>query len=115
MQAVNANTGAFDPAAEICAWAHAAGAWVHVDGAFGIWAAASPRYAHLVDGVAAADSWATDAQRWDRGGFPFCARTSVAGSNLIDIGMLRCTTDLARHDTSLVSASRVKTHTGSVP
>jgi glutamate/tyrosine decarboxylase-like PLP-dependent enzyme len=64
MQAGNVNTGAFDPAVEICARAHAAGAWVHVDGAFGMWAAASPRYAHLVDGVAEADSWATDAHKW---------------------------------------------------
>jgi glutamate/tyrosine decarboxylase-like PLP-dependent enzyme len=64
MQAGNVNTGAFDPAAEICARAHAAGAWVHVDGAFGMWAAASPQYAHLVDGVAEADSWATDAHKW---------------------------------------------------
>src|SRR5579872_5199937 len=64
MQAGNVNTGAFDPAAEICARAHSAGAWVHVDGAFGLWAAASPRYAHLVEGVAEADSWATDAHKW---------------------------------------------------
>jgi len=64
MQAGNVNTGAFDPAAEICARARAAGAWVHVDGAFGLWAAASPRYAHLVEGVADADSWATDAHKW---------------------------------------------------
>ncbi len=64
MQAGNVNTGAFDPAAEICERAHAAGAWVHVDGAFGLWAAASPRFAHLVEGVAEADSWATDAHKW---------------------------------------------------
>jgi glutamate/tyrosine decarboxylase-like PLP-dependent enzyme len=64
IQAGNVNTGAFDPAAEIIARAHAAGAWVHVDGAFGLWAAASPRYAHLVAGVAGADSWATDAHKW---------------------------------------------------
>ena len=64
MQAGNVNTGAFDPAAEICARAHAAGAWVHVDGAFGLWAAASPKHAHLVEGVADADSWATDAHKW---------------------------------------------------
>jgi len=64
MQAGNVNTGAFDPAAEICARAHADRAWVHVDGAFGMWAAASPRYSHLVDGVADADSWATDAHKW---------------------------------------------------
>ena len=64
MQAGNVNTGAFDPATEICARAHASGAWVHVDGAFGLWAAASPKYAHLVEGVADADSWATDAHKW---------------------------------------------------
>ncbi len=64
MQAGNVNTGTFDPAAEICARAHKAGAWAHVDGAFGLWAAASPRYAHLADGVADADSWATDAHKW---------------------------------------------------
>jgi glutamate/tyrosine decarboxylase-like PLP-dependent enzyme len=64
LQAGNVNTGAFDPAAEICARAHESGAWVHVDGAFGLWAAASPRYEHLVEGVADADSWATDAHKW---------------------------------------------------
>lgn len=64
LQAGNVNTGAFDPAAQICRRARDAGAWVHVDGAFGLWAAASPRYAHLVEGVAGADSWATDAHKW---------------------------------------------------
>ena len=64
VQAGNVNTGAFDPAAEICVRAHSSGAWVHVDGAFGLWAAASPKHAHLVAGVADADSWATDAHKW---------------------------------------------------
>ncbi len=64
VQAGNVNTGSFDPIAEICARGHAAGAWVHVDGAFGLWAAASPRYRHLVEGVHEADSWATDAHKW---------------------------------------------------
>ena len=64
LQAGNVNTGSFDPAVEICRRAHAQGAWVHVDGAFGLWAAASPRYARLVEGVADADSWATDAHKW---------------------------------------------------
>jgi glutamate/tyrosine decarboxylase-like PLP-dependent enzyme len=64
IQAGNVNTGAFDPAGEICAEAHDAGAWVHVDGAFGLWAAASPRLAHLTAGLAEADSWATDAHKW---------------------------------------------------
>jgi glutamate/tyrosine decarboxylase-like PLP-dependent enzyme len=64
IQAGNVNTGAFDPAGEICRRAHDAGAWVHVDGAFGLWAATSPQYAHLAAGVSDADSWATDAHKW---------------------------------------------------
>lgn len=64
IQAGNVNTGAFDPAREIITHAHDAGAWVHVDGAFGLWAAAAPKRAFLVDGVSEADSWATDAHKW---------------------------------------------------
>jgi glutamate/tyrosine decarboxylase-like PLP-dependent enzyme len=64
LQAGNVNSGACDPVGEICAIAHDAGAWVHVDGAFGLWLAAAPARAHLVRGVAAADSWATDAHKW---------------------------------------------------
>ena len=64
IQAGSVNTGAFDPAIEISAVAHAAGAWVHVDGAFGLWAAASPERAHLTAGINLADSWATDAHKW---------------------------------------------------
>lgn len=64
IQAGNVNTGAFDPAAEICERARAAGAWVHVDGAFGLWAAASPELAHLVNGFSLADSWAVDCHKW---------------------------------------------------
>ena len=64
VQAGNVNTGAFDPAHEIVPRARAMGAWVHVDGAFGLWAAASPRYRHLLAGFAEADSWATDAHKW---------------------------------------------------
>jgi len=64
IQAGNVNTGAFDPAEEICGRAREAGAWVHVDGAFGLWAKLSPKYAHLVRGFEAADSWATDAHKW---------------------------------------------------
>lgn len=64
IQAGNVNTGAFDPAVEICAKAREAGAWVHVDGAFGLWAAAAPARAHLVAGYSEADSWATDAHKW---------------------------------------------------
>jgi glutamate/tyrosine decarboxylase-like PLP-dependent enzyme len=64
MQAGNVNTGAFDPAAEICDRAHQAGAWVHVDGAFGLWAAAAPHRAYLMKGVGEADSWGTDCHKW---------------------------------------------------
>jgi glutamate/tyrosine decarboxylase-like PLP-dependent enzyme len=63
-QAGNVNTGAFDPLAEIGERTRAAGAWLHVDGAFGLWAAAAQSRAHLVEGVALADSWATDAHKW---------------------------------------------------
>jgi glutamate/tyrosine decarboxylase-like PLP-dependent enzyme len=63
-QVGNVNSGAVDPVGEICQIAAPAGAWVHVDGAFGLWAAASPRLRHLVAGVERADSWATDAHKW---------------------------------------------------
>lgn len=64
IQAGNVNTGAFDPASEICARARDAGAWVHVDGAFGLWAAAAPSLANLTAGISDADSWATDGHKW---------------------------------------------------
>jgi glutamate/tyrosine decarboxylase-like PLP-dependent enzyme len=63
LQAGNVHSGAFDPIAAATAVAHEHGAWVHADGAFGLWAAASPRLAHLVEGRAAVDSWATDAHK----------------------------------------------------
>jgi glutamate/tyrosine decarboxylase-like PLP-dependent enzyme len=69
LQAGNVNTGAFDPAPEICRRAREAGAWVHVDGAFGLWAAASPRYRHLTEGFDLADSWATDGHKWPNVGY----------------------------------------------
>lgn len=58
------NRGAFDPFDEVCDLAHAHNAWVHIDGAFGLWVASSPRYRHLVKGIEKADSWATDAHKW---------------------------------------------------
>lgn len=64
IQAGNVNSGAFDPAREICRRAREAGAWVHVDGAFGLWAAAAPDRKHLTDGMTEADSWAMDAHKW---------------------------------------------------
>jgi glutamate/tyrosine decarboxylase-like PLP-dependent enzyme len=63
LQAGNVHSGAFDPFTETIKTAHAHGAWVHVDGAFGLWAAASPSYRHLVMGHQEADSWATDAHK----------------------------------------------------
>jgi len=64
VQAGNVNTGAFDPIDEICEIAHQADAWVHVDGAFGLWAMTTPSMNHLTAGIANADSWATDFHKW---------------------------------------------------
>ncbi|HWZ62934.1 MAG TPA: aminotransferase class V-fold PLP-dependent enzyme [Steroidobacteraceae bacterium] len=63
-QAGNVNGGAFDPLEEIASLTHARGAWLHVDGAFGLWAAAAPGRAHLVRGIEQADSIAADAHKW---------------------------------------------------
>jgi glutamate/tyrosine decarboxylase-like PLP-dependent enzyme len=81
LQAGNVNTGACDPFPAAIDAARRHGAWVHVDGAFGLWAAASPRTAHLVEGMAAADSWGCDGHKWLNvpydSGFVFCARPDV--------------------------------------
>jgi aromatic-L-amino-acid decarboxylase len=69
IQAGNVNTGAFDPAGEISKAAREQGAWVHVDGAFGLWARISPMYEHLTRGFDQADSWATDAHKWPNVGY----------------------------------------------
>ncbi len=63
-QAGNVNTGSFDPIGEICDRVRDTGAWVHVDGAFGLWARASPTRRHLAEGVDRADSWALDGHKW---------------------------------------------------
>jgi glutamate/tyrosine decarboxylase-like PLP-dependent enzyme len=80
-QAGNVNSGAVDPLAPIVDLAHEAGAWVHVDGAFGLWAAASPERRHLLDGAERADSWATDAHKWLNvpfdSGLVFCAHPAA--------------------------------------
>ncbi|MDX6542570.1 MAG: hypothetical protein QOK32_173, partial [Gaiellaceae bacterium] len=76
-QAGNVNTGAFDPLPPLADAAAGGGAWLHVDGAFGLWAAASPTLRHLVAGVERADSWTTDAHKWLNvpydSGLAFCA------------------------------------------
>ncbi len=64
LQAGNVNSGAFDPFDELIEQAHASGAWVHVDGAFGLWAKAVPRLREHARGIEKADSWATDAHKW---------------------------------------------------
>ena len=64
VQAGNVNTGSFDPIHEIGPRVRDAGAWVHVDGAFGLWARVVPRLAHLAEGIEHADSWATDGHKW---------------------------------------------------
>jgi glutamate/tyrosine decarboxylase-like PLP-dependent enzyme len=64
LQAGNVNSGAFDPFPELIARAHQAGAWVHVDGAFGLWAATAPTRQYLTTGMTEADSWGTDAHKW---------------------------------------------------
>jgi glutamate/tyrosine decarboxylase-like PLP-dependent enzyme len=76
-QAGDVNTGAFDPLERIADACEGARAWLHVDGAFGIWAAVSPRFRHLVAGLERADSWTTDAHKWLQApydsGLVFCA------------------------------------------
>lgn len=64
LQAGDINTGVFEPYEELIPIAHEYGAWVHIDGAFGLWAAASPKYKHLLNGVTQADSWAVDGHKW---------------------------------------------------
>jgi glutamate/tyrosine decarboxylase-like PLP-dependent enzyme len=85
-QAGNVNTGACDDLAAAGAAARAAGAWLHVDGAFGLWAAASPRTASLVDGIGLADSWACDGHKWLNvpydSGYAFCAHPDVHATAL---------------------------------
>jgi len=95
LQAGEVNTGAFDDFRPAIAAAHARGAWAHVDGAFGLWAAAAPALRHLTDGVSEADSWATDGHKWLNvpydSGYAFCAHpdahraaTSYTAAYLVD-------------------------------
>jgi glutamate/tyrosine decarboxylase-like PLP-dependent enzyme len=85
LQAGNVSTGAFDPFMEVCAKARSAGSWVHIDGAFGLWAAASRRRRNLTQGIELADSWSADAHKtlnapYDNG-IVFCRdREALAGA-----------------------------------
>ena len=100
-QAGNVNTGAFDPFAEIASACTEAGAWLHVDGAFGLWAAASPGLRHLVTGVEQADSWATDAHKWLN--VPY------------DCGLVFCRHPQAHGDAMAVAASYLQRADGRSP
>ena len=115
LQAGNVNTGACDPFRDAVAVARAHRAWVHVDGAFGLWAATSERTRHLVDGIELADSWGCDGHKWLNvpydSGFAICSRPEVhaaavrySAPYLTGSG----TTALAMSDFTLESSRRAK-------
>lgn len=85
-QAGEVNTGSYDPLPEILQVVRERDAWLHVDGAFGLWAAASPSHRHLVEGVEGADSWATDGHKWLNVpydcGLVFCARPGAHNASM---------------------------------
>lgn len=86
LQAGDINIGAYDDFEKLIPLAHRFGAWVHVDGAFGLWVGASPRLRHLANGIAAADSWATDGHKWLNvpfdSGFAFVTDTEAHRASL---------------------------------
>jgi len=103
-QAGNVNSGALDPIGEICDIAHQEGAWVHVDGAFGLWAMAVPSLAQLAEGMEKADSWGTDFHKWlnvpydsglalVRDGDALCAAMAVTAEYLPTTSMYRNPSD----------------------
>ncbi|MER6588227.1 pyridoxal phosphate-dependent decarboxylase family protein [Micromonospora chalcea] len=105
LQAGNVNTGACDDLRRACDLVHRYGGWAHVDGAFGLWAAASPSTRHLVDGLENADSWACDGHKWLNlpydSAFVFCARPdahtagmSLAAAYLVGSGGVPAGADL---------------------
>ena len=97
-QAGNVNTGGFDPVGEIAdAMATRDNAWLHVDGAFGLWANASPTLRHLVDGVERADSWSTDAHKWLNVGYD-CGFVAVRDEEAHRIAMAGSAAYLMRND-----------------
>jgi glutamate/tyrosine decarboxylase-like PLP-dependent enzyme len=114
LQAGNVNTGACDDLRRAIPIARRHDAWVHVDGAFGLWAAASPATRHLVDGVDLADSWACDGHKWLNvpydSGFALCARPEVhAAATMYTASYLVGTGDtLAMSDLTLESSRRAR-------
>jgi glutamate/tyrosine decarboxylase-like PLP-dependent enzyme len=115
LQAGNVNTGACDPLRDAIVVAHDRGAWVHVDGAFGLWAAASRRTRHLVDGIQGADSWGCDGHKWLNlpydSGFAICSRPDVhAAAVRYSAPYLTGSggADLAMSDFTLESSRRAK-------
>lgn len=97
LQAGDINIGAFDDFETLIPLAKRYGAWVHVDGAFGLWAAASPRYRHLVKGVEAADSWATDGHKWLN--VPFdCGYAFIAHTDAHRASMTHRAAYITHHD-----------------
>lgn len=114
LQAGNVNSGAFDPADEICHLAKDAGAWVHVDGSFGLWAAVSPDRNHLTRGLSEADSWALGAHKWLNVpydcGIVLCRHPEdLSGSMSLDgAGYVGERTDLEPHDLTLAVSRRAR-------
>lgn len=99
-QAGEINTGAFDPIAEILELCRARGAWCHVDGAFGLWAAVSPTRRHLAEGFGRADSWATDGHKWLN--VPYdCGIAAVADSSAHRAAMTSTSAYVPDHGTDL--------------
>jgi glutamate/tyrosine decarboxylase-like PLP-dependent enzyme len=96
-QAGEINTGAVDPLSDIVEACRAHGAWCHVDGAFGLWAAVSPTRRHLVDGFERADSWATDGHKWLN--VPYdCGIAAVADSSAHRAAMTSTSAYIPAHD-----------------
>lgn len=106
LQAGNVHSGAFDPFADAIAAAHDAGAWVHVDGAFGLWAAAAPGLGSLTAGIAGADSWATDAHKTLN--VPYdCGIVAVADPGALHRSMAQHAAYLASSETIADPSDRV--------
>ncbi len=97
LQAGEINIGAFDDFESLIPLAKRYGAWVHLDGAFGLWAAASPRYRHLMKGAEAADSWATDGHKWLN--VPFdCGYAFIAHADAHRASMTHRAAYITHHD-----------------